>query len=66
MKRPPAEFRTPACPVASCHAHMERRSGKNGAFWGCSRFPHCRGARAIDLERDNELLPLKPSTVWIN
>jgi len=48
MKRPPAKYHTPACPAASCHAHMEKRSGKNGAFWGCARYPHCTGTRPID------------------
>lgn len=27
---------------------MRERSGKYGAFWSCSRFPQCRGTRAMD------------------
>jgi hypothetical protein len=33
----------PPCPI--CQAPMQRRSGARGAFWGCSRFPKCRGTR---------------------
>ena len=28
------------CP--ECGAPMVLRQGKNGAFWGCSRYPECR------------------------
>ena len=39
---------TPDCPV--CGASMVRRVAKKGAnageaFWGCTRFPQCRGTR---------------------
>ena len=39
---------TPACPV--CKAPMQLREASRGAnagqaFWGCSRFPACRGTR---------------------
>lgn len=39
----------PSCPV--CQATMLRRTAKRGAnvgrqFWGCSKFPRCRGVRA--------------------
>lgn len=35
-----------ACPL--CGAHMVGpKQGKNGRFFGCSRFPTCRGARNI-------------------
>jgi restriction system protein len=42
---------TPACP--RCGATMSKRIAKQGtnagnAFWGCTRFPDCRGIRAID------------------
>jgi ssDNA-binding Zn-finger/Zn-ribbon topoisomerase 1 len=29
-------------PTCVCGAKMTRRSGQNGLFWGCSRFPNCR------------------------
>lgn len=43
-----AATRTPECPV--CRAPMQRRIARKGAnagadFWGCTRFPTCRGTR---------------------
>jgi hypothetical protein len=35
---------TPAC--VRCHAPMRRRESGHRAFWGCSRFPKCRGTRS--------------------
>ena len=35
----------PSCP--RCHAHMVRRISRHGPFWGCSRYPSCRGTRAL-------------------
>ena len=34
---------TPSCP--RCGSAMQRRSGRYGQFWGCSRYPKCRGTR---------------------
>lgn len=44
------ENSTPNCDV--CGASMVKRVAKKGAntgegFWGCTRFPQCRGTRAI-------------------
>lgn len=36
----------PTCPV--CEAQMRRRSGKNGAFWSCTRYPDCQGTRPVE------------------
>lgn len=36
----------PKCP--HCSSTMVKRKGKKGAFWGCSRFPKCRGTRDIE------------------
>jgi DNA-binding helix-hairpin-helix protein with protein kinase domain len=36
---------TPLCPT--CGASMRRRRGRRGPFWGCSRYPGCRGTRNI-------------------
>ncbi|MBU0973959.1 MAG: topoisomerase DNA-binding C4 zinc finger domain-containing protein [Proteobacteria bacterium] len=36
---------TPACP--RCGSLMRRRSGRYGLFWGCSRYPGCKGTRKI-------------------
>lgn len=35
----------PTCP--RCSSSMRRRSGRYGQFWGCSRYPGCRGTRKI-------------------
>lgn len=42
-----------AIPCPKCGAVMVKRLAKRGAnagsyFYGCSRFPHCRGTRSID------------------
>jgi hypothetical protein len=34
---------TPPCPT--CGAAMRLRSGKHGEFWGCTKYPDCRGTR---------------------
>src|ERR1019366_3140261 len=41
-----APMQDPACP--RCHSTMVRRASRHGFFWGCSRFPSCRGTRALE------------------
>jgi len=46
------ETAVPACP--QCQAPMVRRTAQKGAnagnsFWGCSRYPQCRGIRAVEM-----------------
>jgi len=36
---------TPTCP--RCSSPMQRRSGRYGQFWGCSRYPRCKGTQNI-------------------
>jgi DNA-binding helix-hairpin-helix protein with protein kinase domain len=36
---------TPTCP--RCSSQMRLRSGRYGQFWGCSRYPGCKGTRKI-------------------
>ena len=36
---------TIACPL--CGAPMVKRTSQYGAFWGCSKYPACRGTRRI-------------------
>lgn len=36
---------TPTCP--RCGSPMRRCSGRYGQFWGCSRYPGCKGTRKI-------------------
>jgi len=43
--RAPVTTRIPVCP--RCGSSMRRRSGRYGAFWGCSRFPRCKGTRKV-------------------
>lgn len=45
----------PSCPV--CNSRMTLRAGKKtGDFWGCTKFPRCKGTRSIDYD------PVSP--VW--
>lgn len=34
------------CPT--CGGPMVPRISARGAFWGCKKFPHCRGTRDVD------------------
>jgi len=49
MSKPIRTKPVPYCP--ECGAQMKlRRPGPNAdwePFWGCNRFPHCRGTRQI-------------------
>jgi len=40
-----SQANTPLCP--RCSSQMVLRSGTRGHFYGCSRFPRCRGTRNI-------------------
>ena len=44
---------TAAAPLSCprCHSTMVRRTSRHGVFWGCSRFPSCRGTRALEGSR---------------
>lgn len=33
------------CP--KCRSDMVERKGRYGGFWGCSRFPRCKGTRSV-------------------
>ena len=35
----------PSCP--RCNSKMIRRTGRYGAFWGCTTYPRCKGTRNI-------------------
>ena len=39
-----ASVQVPSCP--RCHSTTVRRNSRHGFFWGCRRFPSCRGTRA--------------------
>lgn len=36
---------TPPCPL--CGSPLKKRTGKNGTFWSCSRYPVCKGVQNI-------------------
>jgi DNA topoisomerase-3 len=40
-----AHIITPPCP--KCAATMVARKGSYGEFWGCSRYPECKGTRPV-------------------
>jgi hypothetical protein len=40
-----ASIRQADCPY--CHSVMALRSGRHGAFWGCTSYPRCRGKRKV-------------------
>src|SRR5690606_10473821 len=40
-----AKVTDPACPY--CRASMAIRNGSRGYFWGCRKYPRCRGKREV-------------------
>jgi len=53
IKLPPS----PSCP--QCGAPMRQRTGKNGAFWSCSRYPDCKGTLPVDTSTGKRGAPRK-------
>jgi DNA topoisomerase-3 len=53
IKLPPS----PSCP--QCGAPMRQRTGKNGAFWSCSRYPDCKGTLPVDSSTGKRGAPRK-------
>ena len=41
------------CPL--CGSPMKMRSSRYGPFYGCTKYPGCRGTRQIDEEVDEEV-----------
>ena len=37
----------PVCPTSGCRELMVLRTGRHGKFWGCPRYPDCRGSRDL-------------------
>ena len=37
----------PICPMSACKRPMVLRTGYRGRFWGCPRYPKCRGIRDV-------------------
>lgn len=44
---PPRLTTSGALTCPRCGSSMQRRSGRYGQFWGCSRYPGCKGTRKI-------------------
>jgi DNA topoisomerase-3 len=40
---------------------MRQRSGKNGAFWSCSRYPDCKGTQQVEASTGKGGSPRKSS-----
>ncbi|HHQ49569.1 MAG TPA: type I DNA topoisomerase [Acidobacteria bacterium] len=40
------EGEAPSCP--KCGAPMVQRRSRRGPFWGCSKYPECKGTRSLD------------------
>ncbi len=55
-RRSPAPAAVPGVLCPKCGAPMVERTGKNGRFYGCSRYPACKGTRNIGVsnERDSD------------
>jgi DNA topoisomerase III len=39
---------TRPCRAPGCSGHLRKRTGKNGAFWACSRYPDCRQTENVE------------------
>lgn len=40
------DVEVPSCP--KCGAPMVQRRSRRGPFWGCSKYPECKGTRSLD------------------
>nr|WP_321329853.1 DNA topoisomerase III [Alcaligenes faecalis] len=47
----------PPCPL--CTSAMRQRSGKNGPFWSCSRYPDCKGTLPVESTNAKRSAPRK-------
>ena len=47
----------PKCP--KCAGDMRMRDGKYGEFWGCSRYPTCKGTRNVSYDNVTAEFPKK-------
>ncbi len=56
------EEETPNCP--RCKSIMKLRTGPRGPFWGCSRYPACKGTR--EAERRSIPAGFNPAVTAVN
>ncbi len=47
----------PACP--QCSSATRQRTGKNGPFWSCSRYPECKGTLPVESANAKRRAPRK-------
>lgn len=47
----PAATGTSICPVCSAEMMVRRNRTTGQSFWGCSKYPRCRGTRAVEESR---------------
>lgn len=63
-QRPPVGLEEPIsqyrCPI--CDADMKRRVSYRGAFFGCTRFPSCKGTRNADGSPTKPVVQTKTTT----
>jgi DNA topoisomerase-3 len=48
LELPGVETRT--CPAQGCGGAFRKRTGKNGQFWSCSRYPECTKTEPVSQE----------------
>lgn len=48
----PSGEAAPVCP--RCGSPMRERTGPTGRFWGCTRYPECKGTRPAEEEQAEE------------
>lgn len=54
---------TITCPL--CNSEMKLRNGSRGQFWGCSRFPRCKGTRnASEKTAEKQEYMPQPEKKW--
>jgi DNA topoisomerase-3 len=46
LNLPGAETRP--CQASGCCGQLRKRTGKNGTFWACSRYPDCRATASVE------------------
>jgi len=44
----------PGIVCQACGASMVKRTGRYGSFWGCTRYPECRGTRPFKIDHEGQ------------
>lgn len=40
----------PTCPVCGAKMYLRKNTNNNKVFWGCSKYPSCKGTREFDVK----------------